>query len=906
MLNFNPQAMNPELTRIIERYLNGELSETDKIAFEQKLSESDALRAALELQKTIHEGAKRSFQRQTVKQTGKRYHFRKKLIKAIIATSIAGAVAAAGWLVWKNTNALEGELSESEMAALIQQLDKLAPMEFVPNEYFEISSKDTVVLSENGVLLSVPEGAFLLNGKVYSGRKIVQWQEAMDASTIVKGGLSTMSGDRLLETQGMFGIQAFTPEGKKLQVNPKVGVYVQVPVDELKEGMQLFEGKPGKNGVIDWQNPQPLEKLPVSADMRELDFYPPGYEAKLDELKWKTGKKERDSLYLSFEKGVNYMGGQQPISILVEQSTNKTLNVHFEWLNSKEGLITASVDLPPGNYIVLDNVGNSASIDLEVDARFMTMLGATSATSAKTIELSDGTSAHGTNEISRKVRVNTSESFAVIGKVRYQVFDRDRVLATRVETFSLTIGGNLSGKELFEIKCATCHQPHKEATGPKLFNIRQTWANGGAKPGSIYKWVQNFENAAKTDPYALMVSRKKVTDMLRFPELQHTEIDAIFDYIDGISGDHIPPSKVLAFWNPKFNNTILATRDFEKRMRVIHNTCCKDVLEKYTNNLNKPLHEIDQMLVEMGYTEFSDFAAERVGGIQLDNPHMNNLAHFYDQAVSQLKEQVKKDKAFLRKLEMDWDRKLRKERSKETDRTAKRDAKALQEEYKLNLNNVYEQLGKPNPLVFRQLGKTVGFRITGNSAIYNIDKYVMDATVARQSTTITDATTGKTAQITYNDFSVSVDKPEQYERLFLYLFPKELNSFQRIDPKGKGVFDYPLNNDIQYDLAVIGINESGYFIYRKTGLNKGALGTVSLEKVSEATFNAMIEELNSGRNKKSMSITNELKWLAVEKEDYKVQRLRKEQATFRSEVRSAVFPCEEIGVEYDATAVDFR
>ena len=64
-------------------------------------------------------------------------------------------------------------------------------------------------------------------------------KKRLQAHEIVKAGLNTMSGDDLLETQGMFSIHAYTPEGKKLEINPKVGVYVQVPVDEHKEGMQF-------------------------------------------------------------------------------------------------------------------------------------------------------------------------------------------------------------------------------------------------------------------------------------------------------------------------------------------------------------------------------------------------------------------------------------------------------------------------------------------------------------------------------------------------------------------------------------------------------------------------------------------------------------------------------------------
>jgi mono/diheme cytochrome c family protein len=90
------------------------------------------------------------------------------------------------------------------------------------------------------------------------------------------------------------------------------------------------------------------------------------------------------------------------------------------------------------------------------------------------------------------------------------------------------------GGALFKAKCATCHAPHKDGTGPKLFHVREKWAAGGAKEGSIYQWVANWNAAAAADPYAKQVSNTKSTAMNTFPDLagKQKEIDAIFDWID--------------------------------------------------------------------------------------------------------------------------------------------------------------------------------------------------------------------------------------------------------------------------------------------------------------------------------------------------------------------------------------
>lgn len=90
------------------------------------------------------------------------------------------------------------------------------------------------------------------------------------------------------------------------------------------------------------------------------------------------------------------------------------------------------------------------------------------------------------------------------------------------------------GEALFKAKCATCHQPHADGTGPKLFKVREAWSAKAASPDAIYEWVANWNAAAASDPYAKEVSGKKPTQMSTFPDLagKKKEIDAIFDYID--------------------------------------------------------------------------------------------------------------------------------------------------------------------------------------------------------------------------------------------------------------------------------------------------------------------------------------------------------------------------------------
>jgi hypothetical protein len=172
----------------------------------------------------------------------------------------------------------------------------------------------------------------------------------------------------------------------------------------------------------------------------------------------------------------------------------------------------------------------------------------------------------------------------------------------------------------------------------------------------------------------------------------------------------------------------------------------------------------------------------------------------------------------------------------------------------------------------------------------NIDRYVMNATIARQSTEIVDSLTNKTAKISYSKFEVSVKNATAYPKMYLYLFSKEINSFQRIDAVN-GKFTYQLNDAMNYDMAIIGINESGYFYHELRAQKAGDLGEIALNQVSETEFDRSINALNNNRLQKPMKLNKELDWLFLEQKDFGVQRKQKEQQAFRTTLKPIVFPC---------------
>ncbi|MEX1192418.1 MAG: energy transducer TonB [Brumimicrobium sp.] len=620
----------------------------------------------------------------------------------------------------------------------------------LPREVFSWNGEDSVYLSKSGVLISVPNEALLQNGKPYKGKAIIEWQEAIDGATIMKSGLSTMADSNLLETQGMFSFRVQTEDGELLDVDEEVGIYVQVPVDQIKPGMELYEGVYDKDSIINWVNPKPLEKLPVPVDMSELDFYPEGYEDTLNKLKLSQRKEFRDSLYLACE-----------------------------------------------------SFDENRSIYDDTDEPFL---------------------------LERKMTAKESE--LIYGENR-------------------PIDKNITYSEAIRIKQAG-----------------------------------NPEN----DPYISSLSSTSDT-------MAWESVDVSVPY-DEEGFKYIPPSKVLAFWNEKFNNTILATRDFEKRMLAIHETCDESLLKLYTSNIDKPLYFMDSVAVVRGHAEFNAFFAERVGKLEMKNAHLENLQNIYNKGIKSLRDDIKKQRKKYQEKQVAFDNKLIKERVEQAIRAKNMSENLTSEETRFNLKqdpisnqtagNNASFISSSSTMIVRQRTRSIGFRVNQNNTIMNVDRKVAFAT--RNRTNFKGSYGGKKIDVRYNSFDLSVENNIEYSRLYTYLLPDKFNSYQRLKGE-KDRFEYRMNEKVIYDVAVLGFNEKGFFYHEIKNINKGSFKKVKLKSISESEFKERIANLNESRLGASSGLEKDLNWLKLEQKNYRLRKDVIENNRLLSRMRRVVFPC---------------
>ena len=174
----------------------------------------------------------------------------------------------------------------------------------VDSEFFTIDTKKNNVLEgKNGTTIVAPKGCFLdKNGKVVTENIKIELAEALALEEMIMTGLSTMSDDKPLETDGMIYFYP-TKNGEPLTVNPEIPVYIEIPTSEEKSGMMAYKGIPDSSGIINWTEPKKLESYLVNIDLELLDFLPKGFEKTvLKEMKKRktiVDKAFVDSLYYS-------------------------------------------------------------------------------------------------------------------------------------------------------------------------------------------------------------------------------------------------------------------------------------------------------------------------------------------------------------------------------------------------------------------------------------------------------------------------------------------------------------------------------------------------------------------------------------------------------------------------------
>jgi hypothetical protein len=110
----------------------------------------------------------------------------------------------------------------------------------------------------------------------------------------------------------------------------------------------------------------------------------------------------------------------------------------------------------------------------------------------------------------------------------------------------------------------------------------------------------------------------------------------------------IDPASIKVLKTNKYSKTFIVTRDFEKRIKAIHQSKNCELLDVYVNNLNLNMSALDSMVVRKlpensaSALKFINFAHENLGNVKNLPKSVVKLGEYYSQELNETKENLKK------------------------------------------------------------------------------------------------------------------------------------------------------------------------------------------------------------------------------------------------------------------------
>lgn len=402
--------------------------------------------------------------------------------------------------------------------------------------------------------------------------------------------------------------------------------------------------------------------------------------------------------------------------------------------------------------------------------------------------------------------------------------------------------------------------------------------------GEVYAVIRNVDRHFKniTSYYACLDSISK-SDIGKADISNHT---SNYNY-------EIDPARIKAIWNEKFNNTILATKEFEERLKYIElefvfcESQSNDVLLTYISNIDKPLFYSDSILMQMvsgcgAHSRFEEFYQRHDGGVKVSSELQQKLRDYF----------IKRSALLQQIGEQTWLKIYEEAAVKDGEAMQKqsthqyledlRNKSNFKEEYDKNFKEACKQLncthtyGNTAPKSYNAKFMSMGWK--------NIDQYVNESTTNRTSLNYVDPVTGKKAEIKYTPFSVTVTG--SYERTLVYLIPKELSSFQRVKQDGN-IFKEKLNEFIKYDVVVLAYNGNEIFYNIEKNIEAKDY-TFNLNKISQEELSKKLRNISSDkRNEMNEEVAYQV-FVQKEVERKRIQRMADEQ---RLIIATSIFPC---------------
>jgi hypothetical protein len=346
----------------------------------------------------------------------------------------------------------------------------------------------------------------------------------------------------------------------------------------------------------------------------------------------------------------------------------------------------------------------------------------------------------------------------------------------------------------------------------------------------------------------------------------------------------VKPSQIRAIWNSEFNESLVATKEFEERLKVMHTACNGEViLNFYLENQGQELYKLDEKAANMdeGTTGiFRKFAAEKKGRVRPNEGLFKKLNDYYKEQKTIYAEAAKE----ARRKYLDENNQAR-IRAIQTEFKDRRERDSISrvffnKEFQTNLVEAYRQVGKPlNPAPPNTRRITWRLNRTGWK---NLDQYVMESLLARKTLDYTDPETGKKAVIRFDTVNVNIAELETFDATRVYLIPKGYNSFIRLNEMNKK-FTYNMNELLKYDLVIVAYKGEQAYSYTQQLISSGEINA-TLQPISTTDLDTLFATLS--KENEVAEFNNQLEFLQSSVKEIK----RSKDFAIKEELRRYIRP----------------
>ncbi len=350
----------------------------------------------------------------------------------------------------------------------------------------------------------------------------------------------------------------------------------------------------------------------------------------------------------------------------------------------------------------------------------------------------------------------------------------------------------------------------------------------------------------------------------------------------------LKPSQVRTIWNKLYNQTLVATKEFEERLAHMHKSCTGNVILKmYLDNMNEPLWKLDSIAAKMSETTYSDFkklSQQKTGRVRPNEGLFAQLKAYYETTQEQYSEVAKKVRQDYLKREEEARQKATEQKIKHNNVLRSEVDKTYQQEWNMNFNEACRQLGYKkvrSPLIER-------YAVTITSPGWkNLDRAVTESLISRTTLNYQDPNTGKTARIEYTEATVIVDNMHEFDKVYVYLLPDEFNSYIRMN-RIDNSFRYNLNELLNYKMVAVGYKGDETGIYE---IKRMANGETHIKLVFEPSEKVAAIFQSISKKSGSDNFGNELDYLMAESKEIRRLAAFNIQQKQREQVWRVVYPC---------------